>query len=130
MVCIMGISVVGCKSTSPQRGSSTILPIRTTPTGATVQTNGVTVGVSPLDIVLPRMIGREGLVIKIICDGYEPVLTTVVSRLSMEGFVFLFPRLPMAMILDVPAGPKGSSLDLIPRSIDISMTPVSLPHVE
>ena len=90
---ILGLGT-GC--TTVERTSYTTLPVVTTPPGATVKTNGVVVGKTPINLDLHRMAGRKELVIGLDLAGFEPVSVKVESKTSWEGSQFLIQRFPVA----------------------------------
>ncbi|TAK58201.1 PEGA domain-containing protein [Patescibacteria group bacterium] len=125
LVAVVMVSLsTGC--VAAERTSFTTLPIRSTPSGAVVKTNGVVAGVTPLTLVLPRGTGKKGkeIAVSITLEKYEPVEVAVKSGLSLEGFRFLAQRFPASFVFGKPAVEPGSARDLIPRQIDVVLTPL------
>lgn len=113
----------GCIS---DRTSVASLPVYTHPSGATVKTNGVVVGVTPVNIALPRTAGKKGneVTVSVALEGHHTQDFVMRSGFSWEGFLFLFQRLPVSVLLGKSAYEPGSSWDLIPRKIDTVLIPL------
>lgn len=113
----------GCIS---DRTSVANLPVYTHPSGATVKTNGVTVGFTPVNITLPRMAGKKGheVAVSVALEGYQTQGFVMRSRPSGEGFLFLLQRFPVSFLFGKSACDPGSGLDLVPRQIDTVLIPL------
>lgn len=116
----------GCIS---DRTSVANLPVYTHPSGAVVKTNGVTVGVTPVNISLSRFTGKKGheVTVSVAFEGYQTQDFVVKSSPSGEGFLFLLQRFPASFIFGKSACEPGSGLDLTPRKIDAVLIPLRLP---
>ncbi len=121
---IVGIGT-GCIS---DRTSIANLPIYTHPSGATVKTNGMVVGITPVNITLPRMAGKKGheVTVSVLLQGYQEQNFVMQSGPSWEGFFFLLQRFPVSFVFGKPAVEPGSALDLIPKQIDVVLIPLRL----
>ena len=119
------LTVVGVGCATTERTAYTVLPIHTTPSGATVQTNGVYAGITPTTLSLPRLIGnKQPLKVSLTLTGYRPLETNVFSKVSWEGFWYVLPGLPAKAFLGLPPGPPGVGLDLEPRSLQVTLQPL------
>jgi PEGA domain len=119
---IIGFST-GCVS---ERTSFASLPVSSTPFGATVRTNGVTVGLTPTHVTLPRLAGKKGneVTVSLELSGYQAQDFVMKSSPSWEGSAFLLQRFPVSFIFGKSAVEPGSALDLVPKQIDAVLIPL------
>jgi len=104
--------------------------IRTSPPDAKVYVNGQFVGVSPVRCKVPRAEFRDGIPVRIERDGYEPVTSTLRTRIATGrivggffafGIPFMF-RGPTAFLeqhdfeLQSSAPPAGPTSATAPRA--------------
>lgn len=108
------------------RTSVANLPVYTSPSGATVKTNGVTVGVTPTSISLSRFTGKKGkeITVSLELQGYQTQNFVMKSGPSWEGSAFLLQRFPVSFIFGKSAVEPGSALDLVPKQIDAVLIPL------
>lgn len=113
----------GCIS---DRTSVANLPVYTSPSGATVKTNGVIVGVTPVNIPLSRFTGKKGreVTISVALEGYQTQNFVMKSGASWQGSAFLLQRFPVSFLFGKSACEPGSALDLVPRQIDAVLIPL------
>ncbi len=121
-IAIIGFST-GCVT---ERTTLVELPIRTTPFGATVKTNGVTVGLTPVNIPLSRFTGKKGheVIVSLELQGYQTQNFVMKSGPSWEGSAFLLQRFPVSFLFGKSAVEPGSALDLVPKQIDAVLIPL------
>jgi hypothetical protein len=94
-----------------------IIPVTSTPIGATVAVNGIRQGVTPLEIWLDKK--ERGQVIRIECPGYNPVEIRPKRQLSIGTAVgnFLLGLGPGLLAALAFAGPESSASDATAISI-------------